>query len=616
PSPPPAVAGHPLTPVDVAYVLFTSGSTGEPKGALVEHRSIANTVSWYTRDLGLTADDRLSWFCSPGFDASAIEVWPALRAGAPLHVVPPGLRYDPAGLRDWLVDTGITVAFLPTPVGELLLDQDWPTGPVALRHLVVGGDVLRRRPAAGAPFRLWNVYGPTEAAVVSTWAEVPPTGDGPPTIGRPVPGTRVRVVDGAGRRVPVGVPGELLLGGAQLARGYVDATPEQAARFTGTGADRAYRTGDVVRWRADGELEFLRRGDRQVQVRGFRVEPGEVEHQLVALPGVREAAVRAWTDADGVVRLAAYLVLAPGVGVAELRAGLATRLPDYMVPATWDVLDALPLNASGKVDRAALPEPSPVAPSAPGEPGRDLERRLSALWAAELGRAPVSPEATFFELGGHSLSAIRLVNRIRAELGVRLDVPAFLRAPTVRGLAALLGPAAPGVEVDAPASWGQRHGHRVTATSGNPSVLTIAMRFALHGRLDVPALRRALAALVARHAALRTRLREVDGRLRQEVLVASGAPLRVVEVAEPDLDGAVFEAADDAPDLAGTGTFRATLFTVSDRRSELLLAVHHSFGDGWSMTVLLRDLAELYRAEVACRAPDLPGLTATYVDFS
>ncbi|WP_344040830.1 non-ribosomal peptide synthetase/type I polyketide synthase [Saccharothrix xinjiangensis] len=615
--PAPAAVGHPLTPDDVAYVLFTSGSTGEPKGAVVEHRSIANTLGWYTRDLGLTSRDRLSWFASPGFDASVIEVWPALRVGAPLHVVPPGLRHDPAGLRDWLVDTGITVAFAPTPVGELLLDQDWSTGPVALRHLVVGGDVLRRRPPAGAPFRLWNVYGPTEAAVVSTWAEVPPTGDGLPTIGRPVPGTRVRVVDGAGRRVPVGVPGELLLGGAQLARGYADPTPEQAARFTGAGADRAYRTGDVVRWRADGELEFLRRRDRQVQIRGFRVEPGEVEHQLTALPGVREAAVRALTDADGTVRLAAHVVPAPGAEVADLRAELATRLPEYMVPATWDVLEALPLTTSGKIDRSALPEPSPVAPaSSSQEPEGDLERGLSAMWAAELGRESVPPGATFFELGGHSLTAIRLVNRIRAELGVRLDVPAFLRAPTVRGLAALLAPADPGVEVEAPASWGQRHGYRVTATSAKPSVLTIAMRFALHGRLDVAALRRALTALVARHAALRTRLREVDGRLRQEVLVASGVPLRVVEVAEPELDGAVLAAADEAPDLTRAGTFRATLFTASDRRSELLLAVHHSFSDGWSTTVLVRDLAELYRAEVAGRAPDLPDLTATYVDFT
>ncbi len=237
PAEPSAPSGHPVTPDDLAYILFTSGSTGEPKGALIEHRAVSTVIDWYTRDLGLTAADRILWFCSPGFDVSAIDVWSALRTGATLYVVPPDLRYDPAGLRDWLIDTGITVAFLPTPMGELLLDQRWPTEPagsVALRHLIVGGDALHRRPPAGAPFRLWNAYGPTEAAV-ATWAQVPADGDGPPPIGRPVPGTWVRVVDEAGRQVPVGEPGELLIGGAQLARGYAEPTPDQAARFAGTG---------------------------------------------------------------------------------------------------------------------------------------------------------------------------------------------------------------------------------------------------------------------------------------------------------------------------------------------------------------------------------------------
>ena len=431
--------GHPLNPDDVAYVLFTSGSTGEPKGARIEHRAIANTVDWYTRALGLTSDDRLSWFASPGFDATMIEVWPALRVGAPLHVVPAALRYDPKRLRDWLVRTRITVAWLPTPMGELLLDLDWPTD-AALRHLVVGGDALRRRPRADVPFRVWNSYGPTETTVVSTWAEVPPTGDGAPTIGRPVPGTWVRVVDGAGRRVPVGVPGELLLGGVQVARGYVGATPEQEARFEGVGADRVYRTGDVVRWREDGELDFLGRNDNQVQIRGYRVEPGEVEHQLTAVDGVREAAVRAWSGADGTVRLAAYVVAAAGVTAAALRDELAARLPAYMIPATWDFLEALPVTINGKLDRAALPEPSVGAPAAPQVPETDLERRLHAMWADELGLESLPADATFFELGGHSLNAIRLVNRICVELDVRLDVVEFLRRPTVRRLASLLAP--------------------------------------------------------------------------------------------------------------------------------------------------------------------------------
>ncbi len=613
-------SGHAVTPEDLAYILFTSGSTGEPKGALVEHRSIANAIGWYSRDLGVTADDRLSWFCSPGFDASALEVWTALRAGAPLYIPPRSLRYDAASLRDWLIETGITVAFMPTPMGELLLELPWPTdGSVALRHLAVGGDALHRRPPAGAPFRLWNVYGPTEAAVVSTWAEVTADGDGPPSIGRPVPGTWVRVVNDAGRPVKVGESGELLVGGAQLARGYAEPTPEQAARFEGEGSDRSYRTGDVVRWNADGELEFLQRLDQQVQIRGFRVEPGEVEHQLVALPGVREGAIRAWTDPDGMVRLAAYVVAAPGVTVADLRDRLATRLPEYMIPATWQLLDALPLNTSGKVDRAALPEPA-LGKSRPPATGRrgGLEQRIAAVWAAELGVQTVLPDATFFELGGHSLTAIKLVNRIRTELGVRLDVVDFLQRPTVRGLAALLGSQLEpsGVEVSAPASMGQHHGYRTSMVSENPSVLTIATRFALHGELDVPALHRALTALMLRHPGLRTRLREVDGALRQEVMIAGEAPLRIVDAAGGDLEALVMAAASDAADITEAATFRAALFTIAERRAELLLTVHHAVSDGWSMGILIRDLGELYRAEVTGEAPQLSELTASYIDFA
>jgi amino acid adenylation domain-containing protein len=618
-----ALAGN-LTQVqdDVAYVLFTSGSTGVPKGCVVEHRAIANTIGWYLRDLDITAGDRLCWFSSPGFDASAIEVWPALHTGATLHVVPPELRLDPERLRDWLVTTGITVAFVPTPVCELLLDLDWPADSmVALRHLVTGGDRLRRRPRESTPFLVWNVYGPTEAAVVSTWAQVPAYGDGPPTIGRPVPGTWVRVFDEAGRQVPAGVVGELHLGGAQLARGYVD--PEQTeARFVDHDEHgRLFRTGDLVRLRFDGELEFLGRNDSQVQIRGFRVEPGEVEHQLRGLPGVRDAAVRADTGA-----LVAYVVAAdPATTVDALRAALGTRLPDYLVPTAWTLLPALPLNANGKLDRAALPDP--VHTDAGVTPATDLEQRLHDVWCAELDVAAASVTATFFELGGHSLTAIRLVNRIRAEFGPVLGVLDFLHTPTIRGLAAQLAtrPAVSTVDQiagqdrardNAPASRGQHHGYWLTQRSDTPCVLTIAMRFALRGELNQDALRAALTALVARHPALRTHYGRAGMDLRQQVLAAAPVELPVVAVTEDEVTDAAHDWSARPYDLDAESTFRPVLFTVAADRAELLLAVHHSFSDGWSMTVLIRDLGELYRAALTGAEPVLPELTADYVDFT
>ncbi|SES42437.1 hybrid non-ribosomal peptide synthetase/type I polyketide synthase [Actinokineospora terrae] len=592
-------------PDEVAYVLFTSGSTGAPKGCVVEHRAIANTIDWLCRDLGLTAEDRLAWVCAPGFDISLTEVWPALRSGATLHVAPSELRLDPVGLRDWMVRVGITMTFVPTPVGELLLELSWPEG--SLRHLLTGGDRLRRRPAPSLPFTVWNVYGPTEAAVASTWTRVSPSGDGPPSIGGPVPGTWVRVLDAAGRQVPVGVAGELYLGGAQLARGYVSAQ-ETAARFVDHPVHgRLYRTGDIVRWRSDGELDFLHRNDSQVQIRGYRVEPGEVEHQLRALPGVREAAVRVLDD----VSLAAYVVTAEST--ASLRATLAARLPDYMVPSAWMVLPALPLTSSGKLDRAALPSIS-TAPEVAAPLG-EVERRLHEVWCAELGLAAVSVTATFFELGGHSLSAIRMVNRLRAEFGPALGVLDFLRTPTIRGLAALLEPPVE-VERTGPASTGQLHGYRLTRASTVPNVLTIAMRFALRGEVDREALVGALTALVARHPALRTRYRLEGDSLRQEVMAQRPITLPVVPVTAGTLDDAVAEWAARGFDLDAEPAFRPVLFTVSPTVGELLLAMHHSFSDGWSMAVLIRDLGELYRGLVVGTSPVLREVTTDYLDFT
>ncbi|GAA2563470.1 hypothetical protein GCM10010435_39430 [Winogradskya consettensis] len=634
---------EPVTPDpdDTAYVLYTSGSTGRPKGCRIPHRAIANTVAWWIDDLAVTAADRLSWYCSPGFDASCVEVWPAVRTGAALFPVPDDIRLEPEKLQRWLIDNRITVAMFPTPMGELLLDLDWTGETPALRHLVVGGDRLRHCGPATLPFALTNIYGPTEATVACTTARVSPGTVGAPPIGRPVPGMWVRVLDEHGEPVPPGVPGELYVGGVQLSDGYLGAPDETKQRFVQH--DRfgaAYRTGDVGRWRNDGQLEFLHRNDEQVQIRGYRVEPGEVEHRLRGLPGVREAAVRSLPDHRGEVMLAGYVVADSDTVTPEsLTNALATDLPAYMIPSVWTLLPALPVTANGKLDRAALPTPITPAP-APMSAANTLESRLHELWCAEIGRTAIGVHETFFAAGGHSLGAVRLLNRVRTEFGRAPGVQEFLSHPTIHRMAQLLRKDVdPEVVRSAPAAVVQARQRESTLASDVPSVLTIAVRFTLTGAVDHSALQQAVTALAERHPALRTRYAVQNNTVIQQVLRPLPVPLTVRTEPRSHWNtiatqwAALPFALDDEPG------FRATLlttpppspplhpgsepapspapgFTAAEPTAELLLAIHHGVCDGWSLGVMTEDLAELYRAAQTNTPADLPVLDADFIDFA
>ena len=421
----------------LAYAIYTSGSTGTPKGVLVEHVSLSNLIAWHIRKYQVTAEDRATLIASPAFDASVWELWPYLTAGASVHVPPPGTR-SPSDILAWFAAERITISFLPTPLAEAVLAEPMPPH-LALRFLLTGGDRLHRSPEGRLPFELVNHYGPTEATVVATACTVQPdTAESQPPIGRPIDNVQAMIVDQAGHPLPVGVPGELWIGGVGLARGYLRRPELTAERFVERGGKRLYRTGDRVRRRADGELDFLGRLDHQVKLRGFRIEPGEIESQLQAHPSVRAAAVAARGD-----RLVAYVVLSsPLEGSDSLRAHLRARLPSYMVPARFEILEAIPLTANGKIDRRALPSPihddsTYVAPRTP------TEHTIAGIWAGLLGRERVGVYDDFFELGGHSLLAMQAVSRIRSILRVELSVGAIFDAPTVARLAAALAHAPP-----------------------------------------------------------------------------------------------------------------------------------------------------------------------------
>jgi iturin family lipopeptide synthetase A len=412
---------------DLLCLMYTSGSTGVPKGVAVEHGNVAATVAHYRDRLAITADDRVSWYSSVGFDATHIELWPALATGAPVLVVPDDVRLEPAGLVGWMVEQRITVGFAPTAIAAAMLDQPWPADTV-LKVLVTGGERLTARPGPDLPFTFHNVYGPTECAVFCTWTPVPSNEPGLPSIGTPNPGTRLEIKDPAGRPLPPGAVGELYIGGPQVARGYRGGVA--ADRFS-VDADgrRWYRTGDVVRWRTDGQLAYVGRTDDQVQIRGVRVEPAEVARAIRSLPGVRDARVVGDTDiSTGHSELTCYVQSDEPREIHEWRLRLAELLPRPMIPQHWHIVGELPLTVNGKWDRQRTP--TTTAPTT----SDDTTEIVRDIWAEVLETRAVTDDADFFNLGGHSLSAVVLLNRIREQFGVRYRMGEFFDDRTVRAM--------------------------------------------------------------------------------------------------------------------------------------------------------------------------------------
>lgn len=436
---------------NLAYVIFTSGSTGEPKGVAIEHSSVVNLVCWHTGAFAVTAADRTTQIAGLGFDALVWEIWPNLAGGACICIPPADVRGVPTRLQQWLLEEAITLTFVPTPLAEALLELDWPTR-TSLRFMLVGGDVLHGRPDASLPFTLINNYGPSECTVVATTGVVQPEPDDGgllPAIGRPIDNVEIYVLDESLQPVPIGVSGEMYVGGAGVGRGYLN-RPELTAQtflshpFSADRGAHLYKTGDLARYRSDGTIEFVGRRDDQIQLRGFRIEPGEIEAILRRHPAIREAVVAGRDDHRGNAMLVAYVVPAGGVppATASMRDHLRARLPEYMVPAAFVTLDAIPLTSNGKLDRATLPAPAPVSPGpdiAPVVPSSSVEHLLISIWKTVLKVDAVGVHDSFFDLGGNSLLAIELLERIRLGLGFELPLSDLFRAPTVEGLAGLCG---------------------------------------------------------------------------------------------------------------------------------------------------------------------------------
>jgi amino acid adenylation domain-containing protein len=443
---------------NLAYLVYTSGSTGRPKGVEITHGNVNCLIEWHQTAFGLTPADRASHVAGLGFDVVTWELWPNLTAGAALHIADETTRRSPEELRQWILDQQITVTFAPTVLAEQLLQMEWPRT-AALRWMLTGGEALHRRPSVHFPFSFANCYGPAECTVVATSCRVSPGGNETPTIGKAIPRTSALILDDQLQPVAIGEPGELCLAGAHVGRGYrknPELTAHHFAMYSPThgGAPiRIYRTGDRARQLDNGEFVFLGRLDDQVKIRGYRIEPGEISSWLDKLPSIKKSDVIAHNGENG-PELVAYLVSDQSATpkLAELRAYLASKVPDYMIPAQFVVLPAFPTTVNGKIDKKSLPLPTAANTlrsdngangasvktnaSANKAATSDLEDRISTIIAALLGQPSVKFTDNFFMLGGHSMLGVQLVAKIRDAFGVKLTLRQLFGAPTVNALCA------------------------------------------------------------------------------------------------------------------------------------------------------------------------------------
>ena len=628
----------PLTPVNSAYVIYTSGSTGTPKGVVVSHGGLINHMLWMMSEYPVSEEDQVLSRTSISFDAAGWEIWLPLLSGSALNVAPAHVTRDPQQLIDYIKHQGITVAqFVPSllaATSELISPADTH----CLKHVFAGGEALAsslaREVTSAWNVRLVNLYGPTETTIQVTSWPWQHDGDGQfAPIGRPIWNTRVYVLDDGLQPVPVGVAGELYIAGSGLARGYLNRPGLTAERFVadpfGPPGSRMYRTGDRARWRPDGTLDFLGRADHQVKIRGFRIEPGEIEAALGQHAGVAQAAVVAREDRAGDKRLVGYVVPAAGHApdATMLRQHLARTLPDYMVPAAFVVLDALPLTPSGKLDRNALPAPDQQPGTEYTPPRTATEKVLAGLWAETFGLERVGIHDNFFDLGGHSLLVTHLISKIRAAFDVELPLGTLFEVSTIAGLAERLDQAQaearpalrPGPRPEViPLSFAQRRLWFLNHLEGQSPRYNLTLALRIRGTLDRDALESALADVVERHESLRTVFPETAGTPRQLILDAEIARpiLAVTATTEAELPRALTAAASRGFDLAVEPPLRADLFVLTPHEQVLLLLVHHIAGDGASLGPLARDLAAAYAARSEGNAPVFTPLPLQYADYT
>ncbi|MCZ8118403.1 MAG: amino acid adenylation domain-containing protein [Microcystis sp. LE18-22.4A] len=640
-----------VTANNLANLIYTSGSTGKPKGVMVEHRGLFNLATAQIKTFNLQSNSRLLQFASLNFDASIWEIIMAIGSGATLYLDTKDALMPGLPLMGRLKDYGITHIILPPSALAALPLEEIPE----LQTIIVGGEAcseeLIKQWARGRNF--FNAYGPTETSVCATvekWTDETLK----VTIGRPIANTQVYILDSHLQPVPIGVPGELHIGGMGLAKGYLNRPELTQEKFIpnpfekdevipptplnkgGNEPSKLYKTGDLGRYLPDGKIEYLGRIDNQVKLRGFRIELGEIEALLNQNEAVQSSCVIVREDNLGDKRLVAYVVPQPEINLTinEIRQFLRAKLPDYMVPTAFVLLDTFPLTPNGKIDRRALPVPDLQRQGEYIAPRNPIEEKMAQIWGEVLKLKRVSIEDNFFELGGHSLLATQVISRLQETFEIVLPLRYLFESPTIAQLSAVilkelqtgLGLKLPSIvpvnrEDDIPLSWSQERLWFVNQLEGESGAYTIDLTMRLRGNINIKALEKAFQAIIQRHEPLRTQFKLKDNKPIQAIAPNVTFTLPVVNLqnlshSEQQVKNLLLAAASEPFDLESGSVLRVKLWQVKTEEYVLLLAIHHIAVDGWSIGVLIDELSVYYRSFCTGTKADLPDLSIQYADFA
>ncbi|MVT11414.1 non-ribosomal peptide synthetase [Chitinophaga tropicalis] len=629
-------------PTDLVYVIYTSGSTGRPKGCMLEHRGVINRIEWMWSHYGFCSDDIILQKTTFTFDVSVWELWMPLCWGTRMVLCQQDDISSPDRITELISREGVTcLHFVPSMLQAFLSSQedraDLADQLQSLRRVITSGEALPAETVNSwyelVDVPVHNLYGPTEASVDVTYYATQ-RGDRCIPIGRPIWNTSMYVLGSGDQLVPVGVVGEICIGGTGLARGYLNKPELTAEKFVANpfrSGEKIYRTGDLGRWLADGNIEYLGRKDDQVKIRGYRIELGEIEAALQGYEGISAAAVIARAVGSGEKELVAYVVGGEALQASALRAYLGSLLPAYMVPGYYVQLEALPLSPNGKLDRKRLPSPEGMGLSGSHEyiaPRSETEKQLVHIWESILGKQQIGIKDNFFELGGHSLKATRLASQIHKVFQVKLSLKELFSATVLEDQALLIGQAAKSrftaisrapEQTSYPLSSAQRRLWVLSQFEEGSTAYNMPGCFEFSGALDVAALERSFARLIARHESLRTVFREDEhGEVRQYI-EASGFGIRREDhrgATAEQLQALVTADVMKAFDLGCGPLLRASLYQVATNRWIFTYVMHHIISDGWSMQVLVGELLDYYRSYTSGKEPEVSALPLQYKDYA